>query len=440
MEHKEKDHESGLSRRLGLLASTLAGIGVILGAGIYVLVGVAANKAGNAVWLSFLIAAVVATFTGLSYARLGRLRPKNAPEFQYLNLAFGRTPAFLAGWLILWATVISSAAVALGFGSYLEHILGVPYLAGAIGLIILSSVVVFVGVGESVLFAGILTIVEISGVVLIIAIGIPSFGQVNLLEMPMGVSGVIGAASLVFFAYLGFEGMANLSEEMKNPERDLPKAMLLALGISTVLYMLVTVSAVSVLGWQDLSQSSAPLAAVASRLLGTKADLLLTLIALGSTANTVLFLLFASSRAMWAMSCAGALPMTFCVIGEKRRTPWFTIIIVGAFASIFALIKNIEDVAEFTNFVTLLAFAGVNASAIRIFARNKSDGRPKHVLGDIVLPTFGLLTSLWLAVSTGWRAALFGAILLAAGLFLHFLLRRLGARVTSSSDEAQSRQ
>lgn len=436
MEYKGKDHESALSRRLGLLVSTLAGIGVILGAGIYVLVGVAANQAGNAVWLSFLIAAVVATFTGLSYARLGRLQPKNAPEFQYLNMAFGRTPAFLAGWLILWATVISSAAVALGFGGYLEHILGVPYLAGAIGLIILSSVVVFVGVGESAVLAGILTIVEVTGVVLIIGIGIPSFGQVNLLEMPMGVSGMIGAASLVFFAYLGFEGMANLSEEMKNPERDLPKAMLLALGISTVLYILVAVSAVSVLGWQDLSQSSAPLAAVASRLLGTKADMLLTLIALGSTANTVLLLLFASSRAMWAMSCAGALPMTFCIIGEKRRTPWFTIIIVGAFASIFALIKNIEDVAEFTNFVTLLAFTGVNASAIRIFARNKSDGRLKHVLADIVLPTFGLLASLWLAVSAGWRAALFGAILLAAGLLLHFLLRRLGARVTSSSDEA----
>lgn len=437
MKHKAEDSQAGLSRRLGLLASTLAGIGVILGAGIYVLVGVAANQAGNAVWLSFLIASVVATFTGLSYSRLGRLRPKNAPEFQYLNMAFGRTPAFLAGWLILWATVISSAAVALGFGGYLEHIIGVPYLAGAIGLIVLSSLIVFIGVGQSAVLAGVLTIVEVTGVILIIGIGIPLFGQVNLLEMPMGISGVIGAASLVFFAYLGFEGMANLSEEMKDPERDLPKAMLLALGISTVLYMLVTISAVSVLGWQDLGQSNAPLAAVASRLLGTKADLLLTLIALGSTANTVLLLLFASSRAMWAMSCAGALPMTFCVIGENRRTPWFTIIIVGAIASIFTLIKNIENVAEFTNFATLLAFAGVNASAIKIFVTNRSGGRLKHVLVDIMLPTLGLLASLWLAVSTGWRAALFGAILLAAGILLHFLLRHLGARVNNQPEEAK---
>jgi APA family basic amino acid/polyamine antiporter len=435
MGRRENNPESGLSRRLGLLASTLAGIGVILGAGIYVLVGVAANQAGNAVWMSFIIAAIVATFTGLSYARLGRLRPKNAPEFQYLNMAFGRIPAFLAGWLILWATVISSAAVALGFGGYLEHVIGVPYLAGAIGLIIICSVVVFVGVGESAVLAGILTIVEVTGVILIIAIGIPSIGKVNLLEMPMGISGVVGAASLVFFAYLGFEGMANLSEEMKNPERDLPKAMLLALGISTILYILVAVSAVSVLGWHALSQSSAPLATVASRLLGSKADLILTLIALGSTANTVLLLLFASSRAMWAMSCAGALPMAFCVIGEKRRTPWFTIIIVGVSASIFALIRNIKDVAEFTNFATLLAFTGVNASAIKIFTKDKSAGGLKHVLADIILPTAGLITSLWLAVIAGWRAAVFGTTLVAAGILLYFLLRRLGTRGRKSSDK-----
>jgi len=424
MEQKARDSEGGLSRRLGLMAATLVGIGVILGAGIYVLVGVAAKQAGNAVWLSFLMAAVVAGFTGLSYARLGRMRPKNAPEFQYLNMAFGRTPAFLAGWLVLWATVISSAAVALGFADYLQHLFGVPYLAGAIGLVVISSVVVFLGVGESAILAGILTLVEVSGLLIIIGIGIPSFGQVNLLDMPLGISGVIGAASLVFFAYLGFEGMANLSEEMKNPERDLPKAMLLAIGISTVCYMLVAVSAVSVLGWQDLSQSSAPLAAVASRVLGSKADLLLTLIALASTANTVLLLLFAASRSMWAMSCAGVLPMNLCVIGENRRTPWFTIILVGAFASIFALVRNIEDVAEFTNFATLLAFASVNASAFRLFAKSRPVGRLKHVLIDLVLPAMGCLASLWLAASLGWRAALFGCLLLAAGVLLYLVMKR----------------
>ena len=420
--------EAGLSRRLGLFAATLVGIGVILGAGVYVLVGAAAKQAGNAAWLSFLIAAIVASFTGLSYARLGRLRPKNAPEFQYLGLAFGRTPAFLAGWLVLWATIISSAAVALGFAGYLEHIFNVPYLAGAIGLVVVSSIIVFLGVGESAILAGILTVIEVAGLIVIIAIGLPSFGEVDIFEMPLGLTGVFGAASLVFFAYLGFEGMANLSEEMKTPERDLPRAMMLALGVSTVLYILVAVSAVSVLGWQNLSQSGAPLAAVASAVLGPKADVLLTVIALASTANTVLLLLFSSSRAMWGMSCEGVLPMKLCAIGKHRRTPWLTIIVVGIFVVIFALIRNIEDVAEFTNFATLLAFIGVNASAFKIFAKNPVNSKFKHILMDIVLPLMGCFASLWLAIGLGSRAALLGGVLLIVGIIVYFLLKRLSPK------------
>jgi basic amino acid/polyamine antiporter, APA family len=420
---------TGLSRRLGLWAATIIGVGLILGAGIYVLLGVAAGEAGNAVWLSFLIAAFVAALTAFSYARLGRLKPKNAPEFQYIGMAFGKTPAFLSGWMMLWATVISSAAVALGFGSYLEHLSGLPYLTGAVVLIILCTAVVFLGVGESIVLSGILTFVAAAGLIFIVVIGVPSFGHTNLVEMPGGISGVIGAAPLVFFAYLGFEGVANLTEEMKNPGRDLPKAILLALGISSVIYLLVSISAVSVLGWQGLSQSNAPLAAVASKIFGTKADLLLSLIALAATSNTVLLLLFTSSRAMWAMSCAGALPMTFCVIGEGRRTPWFTIIAVGGIASLFVLFRNIEDVAEYTNFATLLVFVGVNASAIKIFSNSKSGG-PKQILANIVPPALGVSTSLWLAITIGWRAALLGGILLMSGVLFHFIMERRRIKVS----------
>jgi basic amino acid/polyamine antiporter, APA family len=424
MKKDTRNDETGLQRRLGLFATTLAGIGVILGAGIYVLVGVAAKQAGNAVWLSFLFAAIVAGFTGISYARLSRIRPKDAPEFQYLNLAFGRMPAFLAGWLIIWATVISAAAVALGFGGYLEHIFGISGLWGAIGLIVISALIVFIGVGQSALLAGILTGVEAIGLIIVFAIGIPSFGDVNLFETATGFMGVVGAASLVFFAYLGFEGMANLSEEMKDPIRDLPKAMLLSLGIGTIFYILVSIAAVSVLGWQGLSQSNAPLAAVASQALGNKADMVLAWIALASTANTVLLLLFASSRALWAMACAGVLPMGLCVIGKKRRTPWLAILIVGSITVAFSLMRSIESIAEFTNFAVLLAFAGVNIAAIKLFTRDNPGRRFKHFWLDIFLPAMGMLTSLGLAVTLGWQAALFGTALLIIGFIVYLIMKR----------------
>lgn len=418
---QEIDSEAGLSRRLGLVAATLTGLGIILGAGIYVLVGVAARQAGNAVWLSFIIAAAGAGLTGLSYARLVKLRPKDAPEFQYIDMAFGRSPAFLAGWLVLWAAIISAATVALGFAGYLYHLLSWPVIPTAIGLVLFSSIIVFLGIMESAILAGILTVIEAGGLIFIIAIGLPHLGQVDLLETPSGLTGVVGAASLVFFAFLGFEGMANLAEEMKNPERDLPRAIVLALTISTAFYILVSLSAVSILGWSNLSNTSAPMAAVASRVLGDRADLVLTYVALASTANTVLLLLVAASRAMWAMSCAGVLPGAFCVIGQKRRTPWPTIILVALFASLFVTIRKIEDVAELTNFVTLVAFAGVNASVIRIFARQGASRYIKHILLDMILPSFGVIAALFLAFNTGWQAAILGGILLVIGSALHIV-------------------
>jgi APA family basic amino acid/polyamine antiporter len=413
--------EPQLKRRLGLWVTVITGVGVILGSGIYVLVGVAAGEAGNAVWISFLVAAAVAGLTGLSYARLSKLKPKDAPEFQFVGMAFRPSLAFLAGWLILWAVVISSSAVALGFAGYLSYLAGTPVIPVAIGLVLACSIVVFLGIGESALLAGILTFIEVAGLVFIVVVGVPHFGEVNIMEMPMGVVGTVGAASLVFFAYLGFEGMANLSEEMRNPEKDLPRAILLALGISTLLYILVALAAVSVVDWQALGQSDAPLALVAAQVLGDRAGTTLTLVALFSTANTVLLLLLGASRAMWAMSCAGALPGVFCVIGKERRTPWLAIIVVAFFASLFTVFEDIGQVAEFTNFATLLAFAGVNAAAIKIFSRESTLSGFKRVFLDVIMPALGLVTAVLLAINTGWRAASFGGILIAVGLVIYLL-------------------
>jgi APA family basic amino acid/polyamine antiporter len=407
--------EPQLKRRLGLWVTVITGVGVILGSGIYVLVGVAAGEAGNAVWLSFLVAAAVAGLTGLSYARLSKLRPKDAPEFQFVGMAFRPSLA------ILWAVVISSSAVALGFAGYLSYLAGTPVIPVAIGLVLVCSIVVFLGIGESALLAGILTFIEVAGLVFIVAIGVPHFGEVNIMEMPMGVVGTVGVASLVFFAYLGFEGMANLSEEMRNPEKDLPRAILLALGISTLLYILVSLAAVSVVDWQTLGQSDAPLALVAVQVLGSRAGTTLTLVALFSTANTVLLLLLAASRAMWAMASAGALPRVFSVIGRERRTPWLAIIVVAFFASLFTIFEDIGQVAEFTNFATLLAFAGVNAAAIKIFRQGSSQSGFKRVFLDVIMPALGLVTAVLLAINTGWRAASFGGILIAVGLVVYLV-------------------
>jgi APA family basic amino acid/polyamine antiporter len=279
--------------------------------------------------------------------------------------------------------------------------------------------VALLGIGESTVLAGVLTLVEAAGLFLIIGIGIPYFGRENALEMSNGVSGVLRTASLVFFAYIGFESMANLSEEMKHPERDLPRAIVLAIAISTIFYVLVSFSAVSVLGWQALSESEAPLAAVAAKVLGGNADLILTLIALSSTANTVLLLIVSASRAMWAMACHGALPKVFCTIGDKRQTPWLTVIIVGLLTGLFAMLRNINDAADLTNFVTLLSFAAVNLSAMILFRKDNSSSPFKRLVIDTILPLLGMVVSLALTLNLGITAAVFGGLLLASGALVY---------------------
>lgn len=407
------------ARRLGLATTTLAGVGGILGAGIYVLIGIAAGQAGNAVWLSFLFASAAAGLTGISYARLVRLLPKDAPEFQYVGMAFGRHMGFLAGWLVLWARIISTALVSLGFAGYFFRLTGLPILPSALGLILFATVVLFLGVGESTFIVGVLTVVEILGLVIIIAIGTPYLGRFDFLEMPGGISGVIGASALVFFVYLGFQDMLNFAEEMKNPTRDLPKSIVLALAICTFFYILVALAAISVLGWEELSKSNAPLAEVAAKGLGPNADYTLTCIALAATANTALIMLFAASRSIWAMSCAEVLPEVFCLISRNRRTPWTAILAAGILACLFTLIKNIESTAQAANFAILLAFCLVNASAGKLFGTEGYRLGLRRLGIDLLLPGAGVAVCLWLASKTGWLAALLGAGLLLAGTLMY---------------------
>jgi basic amino acid/polyamine antiporter, APA family len=402
-----------LERRLGLLAVVASGLGVTIGAGIYVLIGAAAGRAGNAIWVSFVLAAVIASFTALSYAKLIRLRPKNAPEFQFVTMAFNRRTGFLAGWLTLWSMIISAAVVSLGFAGYLSNLFDVPVVFGALGLLVVATAITLSGMKQSVALLIALTIPTVFGLIAVIIVGMPHVGDFNLFEVPSGFSGVANAAALVFFAYLGFETMANLAEEMKHPEKDLSRAMLFVLAIGALLYVLVSVAVISVLGWLDLSQSAAPMADVASRTIGSNASGAISLISLAATGSTGLFLIMASSRAVWAMSCAGVLPLPFCSI-SRSKTPWIAILGVGILAGLFVFIKNVETVAQVTNIAVLLAFAGVNAAAIKLI--DKIEPNKKHTLPSRLLPILGLLSSIWLALNTGMTAIVFGFVLIISGL------------------------
>ena len=411
------EHHYKLKRSLGFWEVTLAGIGIILGAGIYALIGKSAGLAGGGVWLSFLIASFVAAMTGLSYAELSSIFPKAGAEYVYTKKGFGNTLAFLIGWMVIFSGVIGGATVALGFGGYLESLTGTPLIPAAIGLILVLSFIIFWGIKQSARIAVIFTLIEAAGLILIIAIGVPNFGSVDIFFIPE-MSGVFAAAALIFFAYIGFEQMTRLSEETKKPTKNIPKAIIVSIAVTTVIYMLVAISAISIIPPDELAKSNSPIADVAAVALGNNAFILLSIIALFSTANTVLLMMLSSSRIAFGIARDRCLPGPLARIHSVRRTPYIAIILIAILTIVAAMMGDISVIASITNFTLYVTFIVINASVIVLRFKYKKK-RPFLVPGSIgkvpILPVFGLLTAFVMMFSLGMDIIIYGAVLLFVG-------------------------
>lgn len=383
-----------LEKRLGLFEATVYGIGIILGAGIYAIIGKGAGLAGNAIWLSFLIAAGVAALTGLSYAELSSMYPRTAAEYHYTKSAFNRRGlSFAIGWIMIIAGLVSSAAVALGFAGYFSHMFGTPIVPVAIALIGLLSLLSFIGMKESARFNIVATLIEFSGLLIIIALGAGYIGApgIDYLESPGGLAGIMGAVTLIFFAFIGFEGVANISEETRDAARNIPKALLIALGVSTLMYILVSLSAVSVLGWEGLSASGAPLTSVAVEVLGPGILAAFSIIALFATGNTVLIMLIVVSRMLYGMARDEALPNALARLHHRRKTPHLAILAVFLAASGFAALGRIELAAMLTDIGIFTVYLFVNLSLVRLAMKGRRGMfRVPGSLGRVpILPVLG---------------------------------------------------
>jgi len=402
-----------LRRVLGLFEITLSGIGIILGAGIYALIGEAAGLAGNAVWLSFAISSLVALLTGLAYAELSSMFPRASAEYEYTAQAFSRFPAFVIGWLIIFSGVIGAATVSLGFAGYFRALTGAPILPAALALAALLAVLIFTGIKQSARVAIAFTLIEAAGLFFVIIVGIPHLGSVNYLEMPFGLSGVFQASALIFFAFIGFEDMVKLSEEAEDPEKNIPRALILAISASIILYILVALCATSVLGWRELSTSSAPFSDIAHAALGRNASLTISVMALFATTNTVLLMLLAASRIVFGMAESSSLPPILASVHPRTKTPWAAIVLVTAMCMAFIFLQDISFVANVNNFTVFLTFMVINAALIRLRYRRPELARPFRVpysWGKLpVLPVLGIAVNLFLMLQLSWAAIALGA-------------------------------
>jgi len=413
-----------LKKELSLIEVTLCGVGLILGAGIYALIGAGAGYAGNAVWLSFALGAMIAGLSGLSYAELVSMYPNASAEYEYSRNAFGRKTAFIVGWLVIFASIVGATVVSIGFGGYFAGFFGMPWFYGALLIIGVSTAVLLVGVKQSAQVGAIITLIEAGGLAFIIFIGLPYLGSQNVVELP-SISGVLTGAAVVFFAFLGFEEIARLSEETKNAISVIPKAIILSVVISTIFYILVAISAVSVIGWQALAESSAPLADVARAAAGNETFYILSVVALFSTANTVLLVMLAGSRFLYGLSKDDAIPNVFGTLSVKTSVPWIAVIATGILAAAFLPLGSIGFVASAVDFTLFATFILINLSLIKL--RYSKPGFKRHFrvplsIGKMpVLPVAGIALTLVLMANIEPGAFVIGLAVTAVGVVIALL-------------------
>ncbi len=390
-----------LKRGLSLWLLVFYGLGNILGAGIYVLVGKVAGSAGLFAPIAFFVASLVAAFTALTYAELVARYPLSAGEAVYVQKGL-RLPALsvVVGLLIVLMGSVSAATIARGFIGYLDILIELPDAVAMTLLVFVLGATAIWGIIESVTIAALVTLIELLGLGLVLAVAgdnlftIPDRLPELLPPMdPVIWQGIMLGAFLAFYAFVGFEDMVNVAEEVRNPVRNVPLAILLALGITTLLYAAVSLAAILTVAPEQLAASNAPLATVYQQATGSK-PVVLSIISIFAVVNGALIQIIMSSRILYGMSRQGWLPALFGRVWSKTQTPVAATIAAAGTVLVLALWLPLVTLARSTSFLVLIVFTLMNLSLLRIKLR---DPHPEGIrVVPRWIPAGGIIASLGL--------------------------------------------
>ena len=435
-----------LRRACGVVQLTLYGVGSMLGAGIYGLIGQAAGMIGSAIWTAFLVSMVAALLTGLSYASIASRYPRAGGAAYVTHRAYRRPLlSTLIGLAVacsgLTSMATQSRVVAANLGAT-PVLSGAPLDVLAIGFLCLLAGVLYRGIRESLWFNALCTVVEASGLILVIAVGMRYWGSANLLEFRTADAGsaataliVMQGSVLTFFSFIGFEDMLNVSEEVKSPERTMPIGVLSALAIVTVIYLAVSVTAVSVVPWRELAQAPGPLTLVVERAAPWFPKWGYTAITLFAVSNTALINYLMASRLLYGMARQGLMPAALGTVHPVRRTPHVAILTLLVIVAGLSLLGNISQLAAATVLLLLFAFTVVNGALV-VLKRREGD-KSGCFNAPIAVPVLGAAVCavlLVVRVTTGdprafWIAS---ALLLAILIFYLVTARSAGERIAQA--------
>ncbi|HBS30885.1 MAG TPA: amino acid permease [Parvularcula sp.] len=466
IEQVQAEYDRGeLKKTLGPWNLLFLGIGCIIGAGIFVRTGnAAALHAGPAVMLSFLVAGLVCAFAGLCYAELASVLPVSGSAYTYSYATLGEFAAWMMGALLLLEYGLAASVVAVGWSGYavsLLHDIGIiipPELTGPLGhtvtayggetvatifnlpalivcLVMMSLLVV--GVSESASVNNIIVIIKGSVIVAFILIGAYAILQTPDKYLPnwtpfipeptgergeFGFGGVMRAASIVFFAYIGFEAVSTAGQEAKNPKRDMPFGILGSLIVCTILYIGVAAVLTLLVNYKDLN-TPAPVADAVNQL-GEQWKWFAVAIKIGAIAgltSVILVLMYGQTRIFYTMAKDGLLPGVFGSVHSKFKTPWINTILVGVIVAIAAAVFDINTLGDLTSVGTLAAFAAVCFTVIYLRRARPDLDRGFKVPLFPIIPIFGILSCLYLITTVEMRVLTFFAYYLAIAVVIYFL-------------------
>lgn len=447
----ETEGDNGLRRTMGFWQLSMIGIGATLGTGIFVVLGEAVPIAGPAVILAFVLAGVTALFSALAYAEMAGMIPASGSAYSYSYATMGEFMAWVCGWCLMLTYGVSVAAVGVGWGQYINELLQLTtglslpgaLLAGpmegglvnvpAAVVVLLSMFALLAGVRESTRANAVMVTIKIAVLVMFVAIAVTAVQRGNFAPfMPMGMAGVSAAGATLFFSYIGFDSASTASEEARNPQRDLPRAIMFSMIVVTAIYCLVAFSAVGALNWTEFAEGRTSLAGILTVVTGT--PIWAVIFAAGAVlalASVVLVVLYSQTRILFAMSRDGLIPAAFSKV-DDRGTPRANTIITSVFIALLAAFIPLGPLADATAIGTLFAFALVNV-AVLVLRRSRPDlKRAFRMPGAPVTPVLGVLACAYLMVSmpvSVWVA--FGAWLV-VGLAVYF---GYGMRRSALEDE-----
>ncbi|MEU6574145.1 amino acid permease [Streptomyces sp. NPDC046805] len=443
----------GLKRTMGLFQLICFGVGAIVGTGIFVGLSDSVAQAGPAVVVSFVLAAITCVFTAFSFAELGGAIPVSGSSYSFAYAGLGESTAFLVGWCLLLEYGVSISAVAVGWSQYVNELLhsligwqlpaalsAGPGDGGVINLpavlvIAMASVLLMRGVRESARATAAMAVVKLAILAAFCAIGFSAFKDGNLTPFsPAGLGGIGAGTTAAFFSYIGFDAITTAGEEAKNPRRHIPVAILVCMGIVTLLYCAVALAAIGAIGGKQVGGRPAALSYVVNEVTGsTIGGGVIAFGAVVAIASVVLAVMYGQTRILMSMARDGLVPRVFEKVSPKTSTPVAGTLIVGIVFAIPAAFSSLDAVVNLSTIGTLAIMAVVNIVVIALRRREPGLARSFRVPLYPVLPLLGIVFCLYLMYETGWEALIQFAVFLAVGALVYVAYGRRHSTLAKAS-------